>query len=276
MSKFKMIVTDMDYTLLGKDKTISERNKQAIKKASQKGIKIVIATGRIYTSAKVYAKLIGIDTPIIASNGAIIRQDHTNNTIFQSILPDEIIREMIAICHKNEVYCHLYTSKTVYAEKLTNISNTYNLWNENLAKEDKIDIQINENLEEVIKAEKGNILKAVVVDKDENKVKSIRNEILKTGMVSVSQSLKNNLEVMNTGVSKGNAIKILSEIYKINREEIMSFGDNENDISMIEYAGLGIAMKNAEECLKCKADYITDDCDSDGVALAIEKFVLNN
>jgi len=90
----------------------------------------------------------------------------------------------------------------------------------------------------------------------------------------VSQSLKDNLEVMNKGINKGNAIRILAEIYGINREEIIAIGDNENDISMIEYAGLGIAMGNAVDTLKERADYITGNYDEDGVAQAIEKFVL--
>ena len=97
---------------------------------------------------------------------------------------------------------------------------------------------------------------------------------METGIVSVSQSMKHNLEVMNKGVTKGNAVRILAQMYGINREEIIAIGDNENDISMIEYAGLGIAMGNAEELLKRAADHVTGDYQEDGVAEAIEKFIL--
>ncbi len=86
--------------------------------------------------------------------------------------------------------------------------------------------------------------------------------------------MKNNLEVMNKGVTKGNAVKILAQMYGIDRKEIIAIGDNENDMSMIEYAGLGIAMGNAEEALKNAADYITGDYQKDGVAEAIERFIL--
>ncbi len=79
---------------------------------------------------------------------------------------------------------------------------------------------------------------------------------------------------MYKGVSKGNAIKILCDLYDIDREEVIAIGDNENDISMIEYAGMGIAVGNAAEALKAKADYITGDYLDDGVAEAIEKFAL--
>lgn len=272
--KYKMVVMDMDYTLLNKQKEVSKRNKEALKKAMGKDVRIVVATGRIYTSARFYAKLLGINTPIIASNGAIIREEYTNNTLFKSVLLDDIAVEMAGLCRKYGLYCHLYSDNTVYTEKITNISLRYMEWNEKLEEEDKIKIEVVDSLEDTIKKEKGKVLKAVVVDKDEDKIKTIRNEIMDTGMVSVSQSLRGNLEVMNKGINKGNAIRILCELYGISNEEVIAIGDNENDLSMIEYAGMGIAMGNAAECLKEKADYITGDYQEDGVAQAIEKFIL--
>ncbi len=274
--KYKMVVMDMDYTLLPRSKEVTKRSKEALQKAMELGVKVVLATGRIYTSARVYAKLIGINTPIIASNGAIIREEISNNTIYKSTLPDDMIKEMVRLCREENLYCHLYTMKTVYTEKITNISNSYAKWNVQLEEEDKIDIQVLSDVEEAIEFEKGNILKAVVVDEDNEKIMRIRNEILGMGKVSASQSLKDNLEVMNYGVSKGNSVKILSEIYGISREEIIAIGDNENDISMIDYAGLGVAMANAEECLIQRANYITDSCEEDGVAKVIEKFILES
>ena len=273
-NKYKMVVMDMDYTLLNKQKEVSSRNKEALADAMKKGVHLVAATGRIYSSARFYTRLLGMNTPIIASNGAIIKDDYTNKVMFQSILLDEIALEMIKLCRKNGLYCHLYSEDAVYTEKIINISQKYEEWNQTLKKEDRINVKVVESLEKTVEEERGKILKAVVVDDDEKKLASIRNEIMSTEKVSVSQSLKDNLEVMNKGINKGNAIRILGEIYGINREEIIAIGDNENDISMIEYAGLGIAMGNAVDTLKERADYITGNYDEDGVAQAIEKFVL--
>lgn len=273
-NKYKMIVMDMDYTLLNKQKEVSPGNKEALAEAIKKGVYIVVATGRIYSSARFYARLLGINTPIIASNGAIIREDYTNKIMFQSILLDEVALRMIEMCKKNGLYCHLYSQDTVYTEKIINISQRYMEWNEKLKEEERINVEVVESIEKIVEEGRGNILKAVVVDSDGEKIAAIRNEIISTGKVSVSQSLKDNLEVMNKGINKGNAIRILSEIYGIKREEIIAIGDNENDISMIEYAGLGIAMDNAVDALKEKADHITGRYDEDGVAQAIQKFVL--
>lgn len=279
-TKYKMLVTDMDYTLLNKQKEVSERNKQAVRGAIEKGVLVVVATGRIYTSARVYGKLLGVNTPIIASNGAIIRiasysdPVHFDKTLYKNTLKVEAIREMICLSHQYDLFCHLFSEDTIYAEKLVNISKRYTEWNQFLNEADKIKIRIVDDLEEAIAAEAGGFMKAVVVDSDSEKISGIRNDIMKTGLVSASQSLKDNVEVMDKDVSKGNAIKILADMYGIRREEVIAIGDNENDVSMIEYAGLGIAMENADESLLKAADYVTGHYEKDGVADAIERFIL--
>lgn len=274
--QYKMLVLDMDYTLLNKNKEVSQGNKNAIKKAAEKGVLVVVATGRLYSSAKYYAKLLGLNTPVIASNGAIIKESHTNKTIYRSLLCEEAARKMIDVTKNHGLYCHFFAEDVIYTEKIINISKRYTEWNRRFTEADKVNIEVVPDLYELLNKEKGTILKAVVVDDDDEKILAVRNEILKTGMVTASQSLKDNVEVMNKGVSKGNAIHILAEMYGIKQEEIIAMGDNENDKSMIEYAGLGIAMGNAENCLKEVADYITGNYEEDGVAQAIEKFILSN
>jgi len=270
--KYKMLVTDMDYTLLNKEKRVSDRNREALRRAMEKGVHMVVATGRIYTSARIYAKLLGLDTSIIASNSALIKD--ASKTIFRDILSQDTVREMLRLCHKYGIYCHFFTENTIYSEKLINVSLRYTEWNKYMGEEDQVKIRIVDDGEEIIEAAKSEVLKAVVFDDDDEKIQKLRDGIMETGIVSVSQSMKHNLEVMNKGVTKGNAVRILAQLYGINREEVIAIGDNENDISMIEYAGLGIAMGNAEECLKRAADHVTGDYQEDGVAEAIEKFIL--
>ena len=103
-----------------------------------------------------------------------------------------------------------------------------------------------------------------------------RENLIKKGNYEITQSGRYALEVNNKGVSKGRAVKALAEEYKIKREEIICIGDNENDLSMITYAGLGVAMGNAIDSLKEKADYITESNDKNGVAKVIYEFVLKN
>lgn len=272
--QYKMLVTDMDYTLLNKEKQVSERNKNALKAAMDKGVHVIVATGRIYTSALYYAKLLGISTPIIASNGAIIREEHTDKTMYQCLLQDDAIKEMIRLTREQGLFCHLFSRDTIYTEKITNVSYRYTEWNKYMAVEDQVKIKLLDSFEDMTPDEKKEIFKAVVVDSDDSKLQYIREEVLKSGLVTVSRSLSDNIEVMNKEVSKGNAVAKLAEIYQIDPSEIITIGDNENDISMIEYAGLGVAMGNAEQCLKDKANYVTADYMEDGVGQVVEKFIL--
>jgi Cof subfamily protein (haloacid dehalogenase superfamily) len=274
MTGYKMLVTDMDYTLLNKDKQVSERNRLALEAAMEKGVHVVVATGRIYTSALYYAKLLGISTPIIASNGAIIREEMRDETLYECLLQEEAMEKMISLTRDMDLFCHLFSRDTIYTEKLVNISNGYTQWNKLMAKDDQVKIKLLESFDHMTSEERKEIFKAVVVDEDADKLQKIREEIEKTGMVSVSQSMMDNLEVMNKEVSKGNAVKKLAERYGIKQEEIIAIGDNENDISMIDYAGLGVAMGNAVPCLKDRADYITADYMEDGVAQVVESFIL--
>jgi Cof subfamily protein (haloacid dehalogenase superfamily) len=269
-----MLVTDMDYTLLNKEKQVSDRNKKALKLAMENGVLVVVATGRIYTSALYYAKLLGISAPIIASNGAIIREEHTDKTLYQSALPYAAMKEMIKLCKEIGVFCHFFSKDTIFAEELVNVSLNYTEWNKYLNKEDKVKVKILESFDKMTEKDINSVIKAVVIDPDDSKLLYLREGILKTGLVSVSQSLKDNLEVMNKEVSKGNAVKRIAEIYNIKSEEIITIGDNENDISMIKYAGLGVAVGNAEQCLKDVADFVACDYQEDAVARVIEKFIL--
>ena len=219
---YKLIFIDMDGTLLNNKHEISERNKEAIRKATERGVKVAVTTGRLFASAKYYAGLLGVKTPIISCNGAFIREKDEDKIIYESVL------------NENQ------------------LDRIYN----------------------VIK----HILKAICIENDSNKLNDLfkaKEELKKYEDLEVVSSSPSNFEVMNKGTSKGRAVKVLADILNINREEIMCLGDSENDLSMIEFAGLGVAMGNAEEFLKEKADYITDTNENDGVAKAIEKFVLD-
>lgn len=275
-NKIKMIVTDMDYTLLNKEKKISEGNKKALKDAMDAGVHVVLATGRLFSSATFYARELGIKTPIIASNGAIIAESDLSEIYYKKTLPYEAGVKMINLCKERGLFCHLYTKDAIYTEKIVNISARYSEWNNALDESDRINIIVESNLLDTLVRENAHVLKAVVVAKDPVKLAEIREEILKTGVVAVTQSLPDNIEVMDKEVSKGNSVELLAKLYNIHKDEIMAIGDNENDLSMIKYAGFGVAVGNAEQCLLDHAQHITGNYDNDGVAEVINKYVLGN
>lgn len=275
--KYKMIAMDMDGTLLTDDKRVTENTKTTLKKAADLGIKLVVCTGRIFTSAKVYAKIIGTEAPIIASNGAYIREKDRNEVIYERILDKESVSKIVKMAKRYEFYPHIFNFNTIYTEKLAFSSKNYSKWNESLEEEDKIKIEIVKDINDIV-GNVSNILKVIIMT-DENHIselQELRNKIEKEMDVSVVSSLYNNMEVMAKDVSKGNGVKQLADYYGFTPEEIICIGDNENDLSMIEYAGLGVAMGNASEQLKAAANYITDTNEEEGVAKVIEKFIFEN
>lgn len=273
--KYKLICTDMDGTLLNSVKEISKGNLDAIKKAHDKGVKIAICTGRIFTSAKYYGDLIGVKAPIIASNGAYIREKDREEVIYKCILKKKDCFELLEIFKKHDLVPHFYTEDSIYAGETSYALRFYSRLNKTLPNDLQIKIKEVEDWNEVFSVNKLDILKAVAFDDDIEKIKRAKKEIRSLGRYEVVSSLVNNFEVMNKTVSKGRAVEMLASYYNLSKDEIITIGDNENDLSMIEYAGLGVAMKNGEEIVKNKAKYITSTNDEDGVKEVIEKFILN-
>lgn len=270
--KYKMIAIDMDGTLLNDKKEVSQNNKLAIKRASELGVKIVVCTGRIFTSARFYASLIETPAPIVASNGAYIREKDENKIIYKKTIDKDLLYKLVDLIENYSIYPHLYTSEKIYTKKIINFSSNYDKWNRMVPENERVKIVIVKDFKEVIENEE--ILKVALADDDIEKLNTLRQKISNEFNLSIVSSYYNNLEIMTEGVSKGNAVKILAESFNINRDEVICIGDNENDISMIEYAGLGVAMGNATEKLKSISDYVTDTNEKDGVAKVINKFII--
>ena len=270
----KLICIDMDGTLLKDKKTVSEENLNSIKLAIKKGVKVVITTGRIYDCAKMYSEKIGLDTPIIASNGAFI--GYKDKAIYNNPLKKEDILKFLEVTKKHGLKAYLTANFGIISQEELAEDHVYKILNKTLKDEEKVKLIVSDNIREEIEKFDGEILKGVCADKN-NKVNLIKAreelESLNTNMEIVS-SWNDNFEVMRNGSTKGDAVRYLANYFEIDKEEVMCIGDSENDLSMIKYAGTGVVMGNASEDIKSVADYVTDTNVNDGVAKAINKFVL--
>lgn len=272
---YKLICMDMDGTLLNDKKEVSERAKKAINKAHELGVKVVIATGRIFVSAEFYGDIIGVKAPIIASNGAYVREKDSDKAIYEKGLGYENYQLIIDLLKKYDIVPHFYTEDTIYTEKLVHSSLAYKNANKTLPINRQVKIEVVDDWSRLFAERNPKIIKAMAVGDDEKKTKEAKNEFIKLNKFQVVSSMKNTFEVMAKTTSKGNALKKICDYYGIDRNEIISIGDNENDISMIEFAGLGVAMGNAEQIVKNIADYITTTNEEDGVAKVIEKYIIS-
>ena len=272
MNNYRMIVTDMDGTVLGTDHKITKDNKIALKKAEDTGIKIVFATGRFHESAKVHIDFLEEKMPIISSNGSIIKNPITNEVLYcNSIDEDKCIRIMDTLDKYNLKY-QIYTDEIILQKYDTEEEKQMIIDFIKTVFSDKTEIIFKKDLRDDIKNK--NILKFNVMELERMELMdTARNELNKIEEIEITSSWGNNLEIMSEGSTKGKAIEFLANLLNINREEIIAFGDNYNDVSMIEFVGTGVAMGNAEEDVKNIANYVTDTNSESGVAKAIDKLV---
>ena len=272
--EYKMIAIDMDGTLLDDDMNVSERTKKVLKMATEKGVHVVLATGRIFTSARYYAKLLELVTPIISCNGAYICEHHRENVLYEQPLSLSNFKKVVKIIEEEGLYYHFYDNENFYVKELNHSSLKYYRWNEKQKPENKINIEIIDNPFKLAEDKNLQMYKVVVIDSDKKKMNNLRKRLSENKDIEIVSSWHNNIEIMDKGVSKGNALKKLCESMNIDKSEVIAIGDNYNDVPMFEFAGVSVAMGNAEDEVKKKASYITDMNSNEGVAKIIEKLVL--
>ncbi|MDD3839756.1 MAG: Cof-type HAD-IIB family hydrolase [Clostridia bacterium] len=264
--KYKLIGIDLDGTLLKEDKTISRANKDCIKDALNMGIHVTLCSGRPIDLVKGYAEELNLKQPFVTCNGASIVEPDTRESIFVKGLEFQSIKTILDYALERDIRVHVFTDKIMY----TNISpddEEMFIWKESGQafeykpdmdidiKQDIIKIMFNDDVDTLMHARKD--LEQILAQK-----------------VKIYFVMGRYLEFMDINVSKGRAISFIADKLGIAREQVIAIGDNENDISMIRYAGLGIAMDNADQMVKQVADHITDCNECDGVAKAIRKFAI--
>lgn len=266
----------MDGTLLENEHNVPEENKKAIKEALDKGIHVAITTGRVYNIAKVYSDLIGLKTPIIASNGAYIGASN-GEELYKNSMSKKEVDDFYNIAKKYSLTSYLAVKSGIVSLKELPKDNMYMKINKDLPEKQQVTLEVFESVDNIFEKYPNDILKGICIeDMDKKKLKKAREELNRLNdNLEIVASWNNNFEVMKKNSSKGFAVKKLGEIMNVSRENIMCIGDSENDLSMIRYAGIGVAMGNAIDYIKGEADYVTDSNVNLGVAKAIRKYALN-
>lgn len=275
---YKLICIDVDGTLLNSRHEISKRTKESLGKAHALGVHTVICTGRMYTDAQYYADLIGVKSPVIAANGAFIKEKDNNKVIYKDVLGESLCLELLEIFRKHRTKPYFCSPHKFYYGTI--MFKLYYIATKLLGRRrNHLDMEYVfswQQWQKVLNKEKDDIVKCEIIYRDARLINTLRQELMNIKHLEIVDSSKYNIEITRKGVSKGKAVAMLASLYNLKREEIIAIGDSANDLSMIEYAGLGIAMGNAVDIVKQRADYITDSNDEDGVANAINKFVLGD
>ena len=258
-----IISIDLDGTLLGPDAKISKKNRDAVKECLKQGIKIVCNTGKTVKFVSTIISLLGLKDFQIASGGTVI-MDCNLKPVFTFRIPEEIYCDIVNFQRVINVgfVIHCLNGETYYE-----IANDYF---DNIVKSGEVINKVPDLLDKTIASQALMFTYAGIINND------IYNELLRKfgEKLKIRRGGRHLADIFSNEGGKVNAIKRILGLYGMNRENLMAIGDNENDIGVLKFAGLGIAMGNSPERVKNEADGVVSDNGSDGVAEAIYKFVL--
>jgi Cof subfamily protein (haloacid dehalogenase superfamily) len=264
--KYKLIVSDLDGTLLDSNREISKRTKELIKEFTEKGGIFTFATGRMEASVGKYLDYLDISDPVVIYNGAKVVDIKKGVVLFEELLEYDLAKTALKIAAEYEWDVLLYLDKKIYVNEITDVIEEYML-------KDGVYCEAVGRLDEFLKCEPTKILIignpncfAPYIEQLQKQINTSLNYVF---------SEHNYLEILPGDASKGSALKKFAESINISIEQTIAIGDNLNDLSMIKAAGLGVAVENAQDEVKKCADYITKGNDDEGVAEVIYK-VINN
>lgn len=271
-SEIELIVLDIDGTIAGHSNQISEPVKQAIAAAQAQGVKVAIATGRMFCSALRFHQEIASNLPLIAYQGALIKDPQTQQVLFDLRINRQIALEVLDYLEKSEwrpaLSIHCYLDDRLYVRELTHATLAY-------GERTGVKPLPVGDLREFLTSEPTKIL-ALCEDPTvtDTLLGSLRS-LYTPAELYLTKSVATFFEVTHPAVNKGAAVRYLAEkVLDIPLSRVMTVGDNFNDVEMLEVAGIAVAMGNAPAEVKAIASWVAPPVELDGVAAAIQKFVL--
>lgn len=267
----KLVALDMDGTTLLPDHSVSPGVKQAIAAARKQGVHVVLCTGRPYAGVESYLRELNMDGEedyCVTYNGALVQKASDGSTVIQTPLDFDDYTYLEALSREVGSHFHAMTRQKLYTANRDISRYTVH---ESMITTIPLTFCEAENM-----AENAPFLKVMMIDEPavlDQAIAKIPAEVFER--YNLVKSSDYFLEMLNKKVSKATAIEGIAGKLGINADEIMAVGDHENDIAMIEYAGIGVAMGNGIDKTKAVSNFVTKTNLEDGVAYAIEKFVLN-
>ena len=279
----KLIVSDMDGTLLNEKMMISQANADAIREAEKQGIPFMVATGRGFTEAKPLLEEAGLSCPIITLNGAQV-YDEKGTILKTAGITKDTARKILATIREHNLYCEITTGNGIFSDnKAKRIESVASLLFETnpdttykmavvlaAARLEIMNIHYIDNYDELIEDETIDVLKIIAFSQDGQKtLLPISAELNQIGDLAITSSFENNIEINHVDAQKGIAVSEMAKKMDIDLDDVMTFGDNLNDLSMLKITGFSFAMENGAQETKNTAKYLTSANNENGVAEGI-------
>ena len=273
MDKIKLVASDLDGTLLNKNKEITPRLFEALVNLNKIGVYFVPSTGRPFGTVPQAIKDLPFLKYVITSNGATIYDAEKKENIIENYLTPEAVDAVIKIARELPILVEYfiegkaYIAKSVYDDltpyDLTESHTKYVLNSRTPVEDFWGEMKRNDSVLENIN----------LVFKNMNMRKQVWDELKATGLASVTAATTKNIEITSLYATKAKALEKLCDVLGFTRENVLAMGDGDNDMPMIQFAGIGVAMANGEEHIKAAADIIADDCNDFGAAKILEQII---
>jgi len=263
--KYKLIAADMDGTLLNDDSILTERTKAAVISAVKAGVLFVASSGRPMCAMEEINAVFDEDLPFIIFNGATVITGKSRKILFSSSLCLDHIKQIYSFGIERGVPVVMWAGEQFWASCDNKLVREYQ-------KISGAELHI---IDDIKKCGKFNVSKMLWIDEPEN-ITRYQREMDKyfNGRLNCHPSRPDFLEFVGAEASKGAALCEIGKVYGIDKSEMIAVGDNYNDLSMLEYAGFGVAMQNAPDDIKSVCQYITSSNNDDGVAMVIDRYIL--
>lgn len=290
---YKIVAVDLDGTLLNSYGEVSLETRKILNAVKEKGVEVVLASGRTISSVENLATDLNTSRYIISGNGAILYDIQEKQVLHNRFLNKNQVLDIIRICEENSIFYNVYAENEIITPNLNYNVLFYHKENVNKEESKRTIINVVNNVEKYIEeSDKNEYLKVTICDETKFIFNSIIRKLRTYGdidVLDVSHMSRKKIkvgtaevdveyfytEITNKNVNKWTALEVLLEKLNISREEVMAIGDNVNDKEMVEEAGLGIVTGNSSPMMKEIADVVVADNNSDGVKEALEKYILN-
>lgn len=268
---YRVIALDLDGTLLTPEKTILPESISALKRARESGAKVVIVTGRHHIAIHPFYQALALDTPAICCNGALLYDYHEKRVLLSNPLQPQQANQLIDLLDTYNVHGLMYADDAMmYQEPTGHIIRTEN-WAKSLPESQR---PIFRHVNSLRKAahEVDSIWKFALTDVDTVKLQNFTQVVGNELGLACEWSWHDQVDIAQRGNSKGKRLAQWVESQGLSMNQVIAFGDNYNDLSMLESAGLGVAMGNAAEDIKARADLVTSNNTEAGIAEIVNKY----
>jgi len=274
LQKIKLLVLDIDGTIAGLSNQVRQPVIEAIAKVKRQGIPVAVATGRMFCSALRFYEAIGAQFPLICYNGALI-QDPKNHKVHQHLplslaLASQILDFLDRPNYRHTITIHFYIDDCLYVRDMGEDTRKY-------LERTSAPVQVVEDLRDLLKVEPTKIL---ALSENLELIEKLSADLSATftqDQLHFTKSTPTFFEITHPLANKGLAVQYLTEtLLGLKPENVMAIGDNFNDLEMLKYAGMGIAMGNAPPPVQRIADWIAPSIEEDGVVTALAEFLINH